>query len=482
MTANFRQDFLSVGIDIGTSTSHLIFSNIVIERDFSSKTEKYHITDRKILYRSPVYLTPLNNGLIDYQKLSSMLIDEYRKFGVSPADVDTGAIIITGESAKRSNAENIVHLLSKDVGKFVVATAGPNLESVLSAKGSGAVEKSRINNSIIMNIDIGGGTSNIAVIKSGRIVATACINVGGRLLATDGKNEVIRLEKPIKLVAESMGCNLETDGKIENFELIKKQLSEKLADCLMEAVRPELPLSPLSKQLMQTDPLAYHGPIDEVMITGGIGEYIYNNIDRDYGDLGKELANAILTRLTNWDVLLTTPTIDNPIRATVIGTGQYTLQVSGSTTFLSRDLSYPVQNLPVVPVTVDRANISIESVSRAVNHSLRLFDIEQDKNDFILSFRDPVRTVYGKLMLFAKGIEHALSARVKAKRTVFLVFDTDIGNSVGNVIKRETSIESILSIDEVVLEEGDFIDIGEPIFDQKAVPVHVKTLAFYRDA
>ncbi|MHA2334485.1 MAG: ethanolamine ammonia-lyase reactivating factor EutA, partial [Candidatus Hodarchaeales archaeon] len=475
-----RQDFLSVGIDIGTSTSHLVFSRITIEKDYVSKTERYHISEREVLYKSPIHLTPLKNGLIDYQQLSKVLLDEYDNYGVSPSEIDTGAVIITGESAKRSNAEKILHVLSKDTGKFVIATAGPNLESILSAKGSGAVDRSRINQSTIMNIDVGGGTSNIAIIESGNIITTACINVGGRLLVINGKR-ITRTEKPIKHVAESLGINLVENQPLKDIITTKMRLSVKLASCLMEVIKQVNPISQLTEKLLQTEPLDYSGIIDEIIITGGIGEFIYNNNIPDFGDMGKELAQAILSELKEWnEVQLTKPAIDSPIRATVIGTGQYTLQVSGSTIFLSRNLIYPLYNLPVVPVRIDRSDVSIENVKSVVERSLKMFDIDQVQDDFILSFRDPVRTVYEKLAFFAKGIEKALFLRVEKRKPVFLVFDTDIGNSIGNVMIRETSIDSILSIDEVYLEEGDFIDIGEPLFEYKAVPVHVKTLAFLK--
>ncbi|MHA1237020.1 MAG: ethanolamine ammonia-lyase reactivating factor EutA, partial [Candidatus Hodarchaeales archaeon] len=180
----------SVGIDIGTSTSHLIFSELVLKRDPSSTTEKFHVAERIIKYRSKIIFTPLlTSKEIDIEKLLPALLEEYKKAHINPSDIDTGAVIITGESAKKENAERIVEVLAKETGNFAASTAGPNFESSISGHGSGAVSYSEQNQCKIIHTDVGGGTSNIAVIENGRIIATACINVGGRLIAFE--NDII---------------------------------------------------------------------------------------------------------------------------------------------------------------------------------------------------------------------------------------------------------------------------------------------------
>lgn len=474
-----KQEILSAGIDIGTSTFHLIFSKLTLQKDPKSNNERYIISNREILYKSPIFLTPLKNGLIDYDQLSKKLKEEYQNFGVCKEDIDTGALIITGETARRKNAEDIVHLLSKDAGSFVVATAGPNLESILSAKGCGATQRSKINRSTILSIDIGGGTSNLAISKNGHVISTACINVGGRLIVTDKNDIIIRSESAAIFIAEILNIDI-TPGKILTSKN-KKRISESLADSLIDYIKQDCPFSVITQKLSQTKPINSKITIDELIFSGGIAEYIYHNTEEKYNDIGKELAEAIENKIKVLNYKVTRPPSESPIRATVIGAGQYSLQISGSTSFLSANIKYPIQNLPVVPVNIDRKKLSLNNIKVEVTKALSMFDLDPNIDKFALAFKDPVRTIYEQLTIFAKGIEIALPVRVKEKKLFILIFDTDIGNSVGNVMKRETEIETILSIDELNLSQGDYIDIGKPIINDKIVPVVIKTLAFNKD-
>lgn len=474
-----QQEILSAGIDVGTSTFHLIFSKLTLQKDPKSNNERFIISNREILYKSPIFLTPLNDGLIDYNQLSLKLKEEYQKFGIKKEDIDTGALIITGETARRKNAEDIVKLLSKDAGSFVVATAGPNLESILSAKGSGATQRSKVNNSTILSIDIGGGTSNLAISKDGTVVSTACINVGGRLIVTDKNDKILRCEPAAKFIAEKIGISINS-GDILTSET-KSRVCNILADSLIEFIEHRGELSIITQKLSQTEPLEFSESIDELIFSGGIAEYIYHNSDERYNDLGIELAKAIENKINLLDYKITRPPIDSPIRATVIGAGQYSLQISGSTSFLSSNITYPIQNLPVVPVNINRKELSLNKIKIEVTKALSMFDLDPNFDQFALAFKDPVRTIYEQLTTFVKGIEAALPVRVKEHQPFILIFDTDVGNSVGNVMKRETAIETILSIDELNLTQGDYIDIGKPIINDKIVPVVIKTLAFIKD-
>ena len=142
---------------------------------------------------------------------------------------------------------------------------------------------------------------------------------------------------------------------------------------------------------------------------------------------------------------------------------------------------FPIRSIPVCTPRVDRENLSEEQVAEAIRAALVRLDtsVETLKEPLVLGFNDPVRTAYTKLTTFVKGVETAILDVVKRGLPVLMVFDTDIGNSVGNVMARETTIrDGILSIDEIKLEEGDFIDIGEPIIEGKIIPVIVKSLVF----
>jgi ethanolamine utilization protein EutA len=473
-----RKELTSVGVDIGTSTSHVVFSKIVLERDDTSRTEKFEIKERRVLHSGSIHLTPFRDARnIDFERLRDLLLHDYRTAGIEVSEIDTGAVIITGETAKKENAEWIVSALAGESGKFVAATAGPNFESVLAAYGSGAVTKSADSGETIMNIDIGGGSSNAAVCKDGRVVATTAINVGGRLVATDDDQRIIRLEDTGRKLAEAVGLSLEIGHVLTETE--RKTLAETLAEALLECVQQK-PFSNITSMLMMAPPLQYEGEIDCITFSGGVAEYIYESEKRVFNDLGVSLARAVKEHAEEAGLPVGKP--EHKIRATVIGAGNFSLQVSGSTTFLSSGLNYPLRNLPVIEPHITTRKPSSSDVSRAIKRALSRFDLIEGVDPLILAFNNSVKPSYENLREFALGVVSALPNTVKNQTPIFMCFDADIGNSVGNVMKRETGIKNeLLSIDEIRLKEGEFIDIGEPIIEDVVVPVVIKTLVFDSD-
>ena len=185
-----QETILSVGIDIGTSTTQLIFSRLTIENLASNYTvPRISIVNKEVIYRSGIHFTPLKSQTeIDAAQVKDIIRDEYRKADMRPEDLQTGAVIITGETARKQNANTVLESLSDMAGDFVVATAGPDLESVLSAKGAGTDKISEEKREVVANLDIGGGTSNIAFFQKGNLKGTCCLDIGGRLIKVeDGK-------------------------------------------------------------------------------------------------------------------------------------------------------------------------------------------------------------------------------------------------------------------------------------------------------
>ncbi|MFX1516212.1 MAG: ethanolamine ammonia-lyase reactivating factor EutA [Promethearchaeota archaeon] len=470
----------SVGIDVGTSTSHLIFSELVLKKDPISRTEKFHVAERNIQYKGRIFFTPLKNNEIDLQELTRILLKEYEKAGKKTSEIDTGAVIITGESAKKENAEQIIELLARETGKFVAASAGPNFESIISAYGSGAVKYSKNQSCKVIHTDVGGGTSNIAVINNGEIISTACINVGGRLLVFDEKDEIIKIEPAGKIVLDHCNLNLGIGDLISHSQ--KEKIANELTSALLEVITGQK-MSKFAMKLMKTPPLSTKSIEGENYwsFSGGIAEYIYNNNTPIFNDLGFELGKEIRSQIKkkyskSWIE------VPEKIRATVIGASEYTLQVSGSTTFMTpetEETSFPIRNLPIVTPFIERDLLSESYVATQISTALQRLDLLEGEEAVALAFHDPVRTVYEKLTVFSKGVVKALPKTITNNKPIILIFSTDIGNSVGNVLYRETGIKNdILSIDEIYLKEGDFIDIGQPIVNNRVFPVVVKSLIF----
>ncbi len=474
-----QKTLTSVGIDVGSSTSHLVFSNLILEKDLQSRTEKFEVSKKEIIFSGPIHMTPFSDSdAIDFQQLKEMLLDDYRTAGIDLNEVDTGAVIITGESAKKENASEIVEMLAGETGKFVAAAAGPNFESILAAYGSGAVARSGNTNQTIMNVDVGGGSSNIAICKSGRVIATSAINVGGRLVAFDRSNRIIRLEKTCTKIADLIGIDMEIGDTINESHI--QEISKQLAKGLADAIKGRNDWK-ITDMLMITDHHGYSGQIDDIIFSGGVAEYIYHREKRSFGDLGPNLALEIGNQMKLMNFQIIEPKYR--IRATVIGAGQSSLKVSGSTTFLSANIRYPLRNIPVVvPIIEEDSRPTSSDICDSINQAIRRMDLQEGGDHFILAFNGSVRPSYERLTEFAKGLVSALPKTIRSNKPILLCFSDDIGNSVGNVIRRETSIiNPILSIDELTLNEGDYVDVGEPIIENLIVPVIVKTLVFSQE-
>ena len=470
-----RKQITSVGIDIGTTTTHLVFSRLTLENDPFSISRKLRVTGREVIYQSKIYFTPLKKGNteIDIQKILPIILDEYEQAGIGLNEIDSGAVIITGESSRKLNAEEIIKIIAGESGKFVAATAGPNFESVISAHGSGAVNYSEVNQVRLIHCDVGGGTSNIAVIENGEIVQTSSVNIGGRQLAYNDSYEVIRLEQSGKVFLNELGINLSVGNRVS--EETMDQVAQLMAETLI-AILNGAKDSPLFDRIVVGHALDLQGDQYLYSFSGGVSEFIYSVNSSQYNDLGNLLGSKLreIMDIRGLDVV----ELPEKIRATVIGASSFTLQVSGYTTYTSTSIHLPMKNIPVVKPIIDKQDLCPGAVSSQIKKALNRLDIQEGGQPIALAFRDPVRANYDQLRAFVKGIAMALPSMVEKKTPLILIFDTDIANSVGNVMVRETGMEDILSIDEIELNEGDFIDVGEPLNDESIYPIVIKSLIF----
>jgi ethanolamine utilization protein EutA len=468
-------EILSVGVDVGSSTSHLVFSNLLLKRDEESLTRRFNIEERNIIYEGRIINTPLlDDNTIDIGELTGFFTEEYQLAGIDPADIQTGAVIVTGETARKQNARQIAEALSNDAGKFVAATAGPNFESLIAAMGSGAASRSRKTNKTILSCDIGGGTSNIAISRNGEILSTSCVSVGGRLLGVDAEGKIWRIDPPAAMVLKHLGLKCGIGDKISKKDI--DNIAAKFAEVLVEVVSGPAE-SQLARRLMQTEDLDFPGHIDEYAFSGGVAELMYGGLN-NFRDIGHVLADKIKSLTPQ----LKAPVVElpNKIRATVIGAGAYSLSISGCSGFKDDHLAFPLRNIPVLRVDVDQSRLSTQHVVSQINTSFKRFDLNEGEETIALYFKDPVRASYRQLELFAQSIEAALPNTIANDLPVILIFDTDIACSVGNVIRRETDVNTnLLALDELNLKEGDWIDIGAPLVGDQVYPVTVKSLVFH---
>jgi ethanolamine utilization protein EutA len=471
-------ELTTVGIDVGSSTSHLMFSRLHLQRLGQYLSSRYVVVKREMLHRSPILLTPYRaDNTIDAAALDAFLQQAYDEAGLTPADVDSGALILTGEAIKRTNARAVADLFADHAGKFVCASAGHNLEAILAANGSGALALSRHPVQTVLNVDLGGGTSKLALVSNGHVLETAAINVGGRLVAFDSDGALIRIEPAARLVAESLGIELQLGQPLAVAD--QRQLADALASHLFEAIGRE-PLSDIAQQLMLTPPLAVTRGIDQVTFSGGVSEYLYERETPDFGDLARPLAEAIRTRIDRHALPASVQPAVERIRATVIGASQFTVQVSGNTIAISRLDLLPIHNIQVLyPHVANREVVNPDELSAAIGRGFQRFDMEEGEQVVAIAIDWAGEPRYSSLRNLAAGIVQALPRTIAAGLPIVLVFANDFGKLIGGIIREEFApTTDVISIDGIELQEFDYIDIGAMIYPSQVVPVVVKSLVF----
>jgi ethanolamine utilization protein EutA len=468
---------LSVGVDIGSSTSHLVFSRIVLERLDS----RYVVTEREAFYQSDILLTPYaSDDEIDADALGAFFETQYENAMVDPDEIDAGALILTGVAVRRSNARRIGELFARQAGKLVAVSAGDSLETVMAAYGSGAVARSIRDGAAVMNVDVGGGTSKIAVCHDGAVAAITAVDIGARLVCADSAGRITRLEEAGRRFGDDLGLDLEIGGLLAPGDA--GRLAARMADALFDAMNggaPRLGAAGRATGLLRLDPLASAHAVATVMFSGGVSEYVYGWETGHFGDLGSLLAAEILNRAAAAGLQLAPPA--QGIRATVIGASQYTSQVSGSTIFVSPLGVLPLRSLPVIAPAFAFGGDAIDSaaVAAAVRTALQQLDLTESESPVAVFAPWAGSATFHRLDAFCRGVIEGLGRLVTRGLPVVLAGDGDVGGLLGIHFREELKLENpVISIDGLELKQFDFIDIGEMLESSGAVPVVIKSLIF----
>ena len=459
---------LSVGVDIGSSTSHLVFSRIVLERLDS----RYVVTERESFFQSDILITPYAaEETIDAEALGAFIQRQYRDAKVDPEEIDAGALI----SVRRRNARRIGELFARQAGRLVAVSAGDSLESVMAAYGSGAAARSIRNGAPVMNVDVGGGTAKIAICTDGKVVDVTALDVGARLVVLDEERRIVRLEEAGRRIGAALGLKLEPGAVLA--ERDARALAASMAESLFEAMRGGSPKAG-GAGLLRLDPLTWRGDISDVSFSGGVSEYIYGGEIKSYGDLGLQLAGELRERLTS-GLQLARP--EARIRATVIGAAQYTVQVSGSTIFVSPLETLPLRNVPVIApaLPLDDDKIEPAAVAAAIRSALKRREL--DGGDSAVAVFVPWRSsaTFQRLDNLCRGILGGLDPILARGHPIVLVGDSDVGGLIGIHFCEEMKVTTpIVSIDGLELKDFDYIDIGAILDTSGAVAVVIKSLVF----
>jgi ethanolamine utilization protein EutA len=469
----------SVGIDVGTATSQIIFSRLMLRRFGRELSSRYAVTERKTLYLSPVHFTPYAAGRerIDDHALACLVDSAYQEAGFRPEQVDTGAIILTGEAIRRDNARAIADVFAAERGNFICASAGHNFEALLAAHGSGAVALSAERQCRILNIDIGGGTTKLALAECGQVLSTAAFHVGGRLIATDGNGNITILEPGGRYLARQVGFDWQVGERVTTAQF--DRLADHMAAAILALVQQETPAAELAR-LWLTPPLGSAKSYDAVVFSGGVGEYVYGKESKSFGDLGAPLARALQQQISNGALAWPLAPARECIRATVMGAAQHTIQVSGNTIHRSNDALLPRKNLQVLRPAVDLSdNIHPPALAAAIASHFQAFDLKEGEAEVALVFRWGGPPAAVRIAAFCHGLMKGLPLTLKSGRPIYLVFDHDLAGLVGNILRHDFDVKNdILAIDGITLHDFDFIDLGNVLEPSGTVPVTIKSLVF----
>jgi ethanolamine utilization protein EutA len=472
----------SVGIDIGTSTTQFVVSLLTVKNVApGSLVPRFAITDKEVRYKSDIHFTPIDsNNRVDADKIFALIRSEFSRAGVSPETIDTGAVIITGETAKKENARSISDKVAGFAGDFVVATAGGKLESIIAGKGSGASDLSRRDYATVANIDIGGGTANMGIFKNGKALDSCCINVGGRLLQVDqSTGRVIAVSEPMKLILEEIDLRLNAGDRVslEILGRICRRMSMVILECLGTGE-----MSPLAEQLLMTAPLRLDYDIDRVMVSGGVADHVYSPASSmtiteatRYGDIGPLFGMELAQLFQARQVPMAKPT--ETIRATVIGAGAQTVDVSGST-ILADDEVLPFKNIPVAIPFSDILPGDETAIAKGVAQSIDNFYEKDSLDKIAIGLTGNEYLSFKEIQVLARGLLKGLDPIIRAGFPMIIVLEADIGKVLGQSIKAVNSQVNIVCVDQLLVTEGDYVDIGKSIAGGTVVPVVIKSLVF----
>jgi ethanolamine utilization protein EutA len=494
-TSLWQQDnitLVSVGIDIGSAGTQVIFSRVQLRRLSEDLTSRYYVVGRETLYQSPVALTPyLSDERIDDQAIGAIVDHAYEAASLHPDSIDTGAVILTGEALRRENAKPIAEVLADVGGEFVCATAGHHMESMLAAYGSGAAKISHDAAIPLLNIDIGGGTTKLAFVQGGTVVRTAAIHLGGRLAVVDADGRLTRLDPAGRRLASLAGCDWTLGEQVSEAEL--DRVASWMADALVDALTNSSPGREVDS-LWLTEPLRIDDAhlrqglggqaIKGAMVSGGVGEYVYDREERDFGDLGRRFGRAVRERFDSGRLPLPLLPAGECIRATALGASEYSVQLSGNTVYISspRDL-LPRKNLQVIrPRLKFTGVVDAAAVTAAIRHHFVSFDLVDGDGEVAIAFRWAGEPSYPRLAALARGIVDAMPRTLAAGRPLFVIVDGDVAQTLGAILKEELKVPSeVLVLDGIRLWDFDYIDLGRVRMPSFTVPVTIKSLVFTAD-
>lgn len=468
------ETLLSAGIDIGTSTTQLVLSRLtLLNRANSFSIPRIEIAEKEVVYRSGVHFTPLlDDKTIDSDGVRNIVQEEYGRSGYDKRQVQTGAVIITGETARKENARAVLNSLSEFAGDFVVATAGPDLESILAARGAGADEYSRENRAKVLHFDIGGGTSNLALYVDGEPVATGCLDVGGRLIKVDKDGVITYVTQRL----QALFPHLSVGRRVDSASL--QDVVRMLVEALEQAAGLKMGTEIMDRLLTDNTKWVPPKGVDCLSFSGGVADCLFSHDKADfaYGDIGVLLGRAIAD----------SPALNQvkrrkgaeTIRATVVGAGAHSTDISGSTIYY-RQMEFPLKNIPVLKLTAREEDGGEQALAAAISEKLKWFSDEGGLSQVAVALRGWLSPSYEQVMATARAVARGMEPLMGKGYFPIVIVEKDMAKVLGQALAGMVQ-GGLLCLDGIGVSNGDYVDIGAPVAGGSVLPVIVKTLVFHQ--
>ncbi|MGW5432780.1 ethanolamine ammonia-lyase reactivating factor EutA [Streptomyces sp. NPDC004059] len=501
-----RHTLHSVGIDIGSATSHLVVSRLVIQRHGSALSAEFAVTERRTLHRSPVWFTPFRDGgaRIDTERLRALFEEAYRRAGIWPRDIDTGAVVITGEALKKENAEPIARMIAAWSGRFICVSAGPHHEALLAAHGSGAVRLSEAAGAdrtqahgadtshaaahgahasdaetgggarTVVNVDIGGGTTKVSVVTGGVVSHVRAFSVGARLLAFDERGRITRYEEPARFLLERLGLTAGPGDTLSAGD--RARLADLMAGVVLDVLTGSKATADLYASLhVSSDGGSLPEPaaVRHLVCSGGVAEFLGEDPPAGFGDLGADLGRALRARIAASPFAGKLHAATGAIHATVLGAGQFTVQAGGQTCYAPDPRALPVTGLRAI-----RVDFRGDPGPEAVRIALRRHDLERWERDLAAVVSLPGSPGYRTLRRAADSLAQVAGEHEPAP-PLFVVLRQDLAHSLGTLLTQESGYRGpVLVVDGITVGDLDHLDIGPPLGVSGSLPVTATSLEF----
>ncbi|HEV8068291.1 MAG TPA: ethanolamine ammonia-lyase reactivating factor EutA [Planctomycetaceae bacterium] len=451
-----------VGLDFGTTTSRCVAATARLSKN--AVTGRQELSDIREVFRSPIVLTPFGQDRLDLRRLEEHLDDWLSAAAADTQEIFGGGALVTGLAAQQPNSSALVELIRSRVKDLLVATAGdPCLEAWLAFQANaGSISRARPDrpDRWVINLDIGGGTTNIAVGRSGEVLRTGSLFVGARHIEVEpGTYRIVKLSRYARAMLDDLAIAVGPGDRLTSPQL------DAILDWQMELLESALagdravfekPVARLHEQVAFHPPSELQNPI--VCLSGGVGELVYKMLRSElppsttqFGDLGIDLAARIAK--SRWKARPTEAAPLDAGRATVYGLLLYATQVSGSTVYLADSAVLPMRDVPILGrITDDSTDAEIQDIlqlaSRSAVGGCVVVSLAQSDGQTVRTLGERIGSTLR-------------SAEIPAATRLVLLVRENVGKALGGYLSQWGSVpHKLVVLDEIEPLDARFVQIG----------------------